>query len=153
MHIAEPELAEALEEPGRAGALAEGGRRDGEHLQQPLPQLRLVQVQPMEGAVDRGQGGEPADALVGFGVRGVVRLDHLLRLVYHESRFRGSAADTRRRPGTARVPAPWDRRPRGCARPGCSGMASAGRRRAPMSTKVPTRFRTMWCRNPLPVTR
>src|SRR5271168_3567522 len=108
-------------------------------------------MQPVEGAMDGRESGETSDALVGFGVSGVVHLDHLLGLVYHDSRSGecgGYSTDTRKRPLAGAV-GPAAERLRAARMP---GVASTSRRLAPMSTKVPTRLRTMWCRKPLPVT-
>jgi hypothetical protein len=63
--VGEAELVEAFEEPGGAGLFAEGWGGDAQHLQLPLAQLRLVEMQPAEGAVQRGRGGEARDAELG----------------------------------------------------------------------------------------
>ncbi len=67
MDVGEAEGAEAVEEPGGAGLLGEGRRGDGEHLELPQAELRLVEMQPVEGAMDGNQAGKAADALVSLG--------------------------------------------------------------------------------------
>ena len=59
---------EAVEEPGGAGGFSpKGGDGDADELELPLAQLRLVEVQPVEGAVDCGECGQAGDAMVGGG--------------------------------------------------------------------------------------
>jgi hypothetical protein len=60
--IRKAERLESLKEPGRAGLLTEGRRRDPQQFHLPLAELELMQVQPVEGAVHRGRGGETRDA-------------------------------------------------------------------------------------------
>ncbi|WP_433964255.1 hypothetical protein [Tunturiibacter gelidiferens] len=48
----------AVEEPGGAGGFAEGWGWDADELELPPAELRLVEMQPVEGAVDCGEGGE-----------------------------------------------------------------------------------------------
>ena len=62
MRVVETKLAEAGEEPGGAGGFGERRSRDGEQLQLPAAELRLVQMEPLEGAVDAAVGGEGGDA-------------------------------------------------------------------------------------------
>src|SRR5271170_2283653 len=65
--VGEAEVAEAVEKPGGAGGFAEGWGGDADQLELPLAELRLVEVQPVEGAVDCGEGGEASDATLGGG--------------------------------------------------------------------------------------
>src|SRR6185312_8528157 len=65
MNIAQTKLDEAVEEPVSPGRLPEGRRGDADHLYLPLPELRLVQMQPVKGAMDRGQLGKAGDTLMG----------------------------------------------------------------------------------------
>ena len=130
--VGEAELLEAVEEPGGAGGFAEGWGGDADDLELPLAELGLVEVQPVEGAVDGGEGGEACDAALGGGGRRVIVLD----LDEEEAACGGGGA------GGAAVAGGedgWD-----CV--GGDAVAAA-------STKVPTRLRTMWWRKPLPVTR
>jgi hypothetical protein len=71
--VGEVEVGEAGEEPGGAGLLAEGWGGDAEDLELPFEELGLVEVQPLEGAVDCGIGGEAGDAEVGGHARSEVR--------------------------------------------------------------------------------
>ena len=82
MDVGEAEGAEVLEEPGGSGVFAEGRRGDADDLQQPSTQLRLMQVQPVKGAMDRGEAGEAGDALMGGG-----RHDVLCRLARFSPRL------------------------------------------------------------------
>ena len=65
--VGEAEGVEAVEEPGGAGGFAEGWGGDADDFELPLAELRLVEVQPVEGAMDRGEGGEAGDAALGGG--------------------------------------------------------------------------------------
>ena len=53
--VGEAEGLEAVEEPGGAGGFAEGWGGDADELELPLAELRLVEMQPVEGAVDGGE--------------------------------------------------------------------------------------------------
>jgi hypothetical protein len=65
--VGEAELVEALEEPGGAGVLGKGGRGDADQFKLPEAELRLVQMQPVEGAVNGGEAGEAGDSTVSGG--------------------------------------------------------------------------------------
>ena len=65
--IGQAELLEAVEEPGGANGFAEGWGGDAHDLELPLAELGLVEVQPVEGAVNRGEGGEACYAALGRG--------------------------------------------------------------------------------------
>jgi hypothetical protein len=65
--IGEAELVEALEEPLGASPLAEGRCGDAEDFEMPLTEAWLLQVQPVEGAMDCGRGGEARDTELGRG--------------------------------------------------------------------------------------
>ena len=65
--VGEAEGGEAVEEPEGAGLFAEGWGRDAEDFKMPLAELKLVEVQPVERAVDGGEGGEARDAELGGG--------------------------------------------------------------------------------------
>jgi hypothetical protein len=68
VEVGEAELVEAVEEPGGAVVFGEGGRGDANELELPLAELGLMEVQPVEGAMDGGEAGEPGDsALCGGG--------------------------------------------------------------------------------------
>jgi len=56
---------EAIEEPGGAGGFAEGRRGNADDFELPLAELRLVEMQPVERAMHRGEGGEACDAALG----------------------------------------------------------------------------------------
>ncbi len=144
VEVGEAEGGEALEEPGGAGLLGEGGRGDGEHLELPAAELGLVQMQPVEGAVDGELGGEAGDAALGE--RGLVGGGR----GGHSGVASGYSTETRKRPLGGGGGAGGGS---GCGRRGCAGMAAGERRPAAASTKVPTRLRTMWWRKPEPVTR
>ena len=58
---------EAVEEPGGAGGFAEGWGGDADEFELPLAELGLVEMQPVEGSVDGGEGGEAGDAALGGG--------------------------------------------------------------------------------------
>ena len=68
VRIGEAELAETFEKPCSAGLLAKGWGRNAEKLELPLAELKLVDVQPVEGAMHRGRGGETRDAELSGGV-------------------------------------------------------------------------------------
>ncbi len=129
--VGEAEVAEAVEEPGGAGGFAEGWGGDADELELPLAELGLVEMQPVEGAVDGGEGGEASDAALGGGGGG------------HQY-----STSTRKRPRAGAVgPAAERLRAARIVRDGVGVEAGGG------STKVPTRLRTMWWRKPEPVTR
>ena len=65
-------MAEAVEEPGGAGGFAEGWGGDADEFELPVAELRLVEVQPVEGAVDGGEGGEAGDAALSGGGGGII---------------------------------------------------------------------------------
>jgi hypothetical protein len=67
VRVGEAELLEAVEEPGGADGFAEGWGGDADQLELPLAELRLVEVQPVEGAVNCGEGSEACDAALGGG--------------------------------------------------------------------------------------
>jgi hypothetical protein len=67
MDVGEAELLEAVEEPGCAGRFAEWWGGDADDVQLPLAELRLVEMQPVEGSVDSGECGEAGDAALGGG--------------------------------------------------------------------------------------
>jgi hypothetical protein len=56
--VGEVEVGEAGEEPGGAGGFAYGWGGDAQDLKLPFAQLGLVEMQPLEGAMDGGIGGE-----------------------------------------------------------------------------------------------
>ena len=60
--VGEAELVEAVEDPGGSGGLAEGWGGDADEVELPLAELGLVEMEPVEGAVDGGEGGEAGDA-------------------------------------------------------------------------------------------
>ncbi len=72
MDVGEAELVEALEEPVGAGGFGEGWGGDADHLELPLEELGLVEVQPVEGAMNGGESGEMGDAALGGGGGGHV---------------------------------------------------------------------------------
>ncbi len=131
VRIVEAELPEAVEEPCGAGLFAEGWCGDADELELPLAKLGLVEMQPVEGSVHGSERSEPGDTALGGGDG-------------HQY-----STSTRKRPRAGAV-GPAAERERAARIP---GMESAVRRPAPMSTKVPTRLRTMWWRKPVPVTR
>ena len=67
VRVGEAEFGEARGEPVGAVGFAEGRRGDGDDLALPAPELLLVEVQPVKGAVDGAVGGEGSDARVGGG--------------------------------------------------------------------------------------
>jgi hypothetical protein len=71
--VGEVEVGEAVEEPGGAGGFAEGWGGDAEDFELPFEELGLVEVQPLEGAVDCGVGGEAGYAEVRCHARSEVR--------------------------------------------------------------------------------
>ncbi len=103
--LVRPSCVEAVEEPGGAGGFAEGWGGDADQLELPLAELGLVEMQPVEGAVDGGEGGEAGDAALGGG--------RWLGIEYSTS--------TRKRPRAGR----WDRRRCGCGRRGWWGLCRA----------------------------
>lgn len=139
VEVGETEGLEALEEPGGAGGFAEGWGGDADELKLPLAELGLMEVQPVEGAVDGGESGEAGDAALGGG--GGWHQGWASASLYRTS--------TRKRPRAGAV-GPAAERLRAAR---ILGMASGERRLAAASTKVPTRLRTMWWRKPDPVTR
>jgi hypothetical protein len=60
--VGEAELLEAVEEPGGADGFAEGWRGNADEFELPLAELGLMEVQPVEGAMHGGEGGEMCDA-------------------------------------------------------------------------------------------
>ena len=132
----EVEVVKAIEEPGGAGGFVEGGRGDAGDFELPGEDLRLVEVEPVEGAMDGGQGGEVGDAALGG--RGVGEEGGPQYSTSRRNRPRAGLV------GPAAERFCWAR---------MWGMLSGSRRPAPASTKVPTRLRTMLWRNPEPVTR
>ncbi len=135
--VGEAEVTEAIEEPGGAGGFAEGGGGDADEVELPLAELGLMEMQPVEGAVDGGEGGEACDAALGG--------DGGHQESTSASEYRTS---TRKRPRAGAV-GPAAARLRAAR---MWGMESGGMRPVPASAKVPTRLRTMWWRNPVPVT-
>ena len=131
--VGEAQLPEAFEEPLGAGLLGEGRRGDGEKCKLPETQLGLVQMQPGEGAVDGQLRGQTGDAVLGTGGGAC---------------HAGYSTECRKRPWAGAV-GPAAARSRAAR---MAGMESAARRPRAMSTKVPTRLRTMWWRKPEPVT-
>jgi len=129
MDVGEAEVSEAVEEPGGAGGFFEGRRGDSNHFELPLAELRLVKVQPVEGAMDGGKGCEARDTTLRVGGGG------------HQY-----STSTRKRPRAGAV-GPAAERLRAARMVGISSGWKVG------STKVPTRLRTMWWRKPEPVTR
>ena len=132
-------MVEAVEEPGGAIGFSEGRGGDADHFELPLAELGLVEVQPVEGAMDGGEGGEAGDAALGGGgheVGSAVAVHQYSNLDEEEARA-GAVGPAAERLWAART----------------SGMESAAIRPGPASTKVPTRLRTMWWRKPEPVTR
>ncbi len=71
--VGEAEGVEAVEEPGGSGGFAEGWGGDADEVELPAAELRLVEMQPVEGAVDCGERGEAGDAMVGGGGHVCVR--------------------------------------------------------------------------------
>jgi hypothetical protein len=63
--IGEAEAVEVFEEVGGSGGFAEGRGGDADKLKLPLAELGLVEMKPVEGAMDSGDGGEACDALLG----------------------------------------------------------------------------------------
>jgi hypothetical protein len=67
--VGEAELVEAVKEPGGAVVLCEGGRGDADEFKLPLTELRLVEMEPVEGAMDWGEAGEAGDSTLSGGGR------------------------------------------------------------------------------------
>jgi hypothetical protein len=67
MNVGEAERAEAIEEEFGAGLLVEGRCGDADYFEQPVTKLRLVKMQPVEGAVHRSEGCQLRDPLMGGG--------------------------------------------------------------------------------------
>jgi hypothetical protein len=65
MQIGEAEVFEAVEKPGGPGLLVERWGGDADEFKLPLTELRLVEVQPMEGAMDGGKAGQAGNAALG----------------------------------------------------------------------------------------
>ena len=61
---------EALEEPVGAGGFAEGWGGDADYFELPLAELGLVEMEPVKGSVDRGEGGQAGDSALGGGCGG-----------------------------------------------------------------------------------
>ena len=68
--LAQAEFAEAVGEPEGAVMLGERRGGDGEEFQLPLTHAGLMEVQPVEGAVDGERGGQAGDAQEGQGLLG-----------------------------------------------------------------------------------
>ena len=117
---------EAVQDPGGAGGFAEGWGRDSDEVELPLAELGLVKMEPVEGAVNGGEGGESRDAALGRGCGG-------------GGGCHSYSTSTRKRPWGGAVGPVADRLR--AAR--MVGMSSAEMRWAAASTKVPTRLRTM----------
>ena len=133
MGIGQPELLEALDEPGRAGGLAEGRRGYAKQFELPAAHLLLLQVQPVERTMDGGGGGKPCDAKLG---RGVHRGSPVAVCGLSVS---GYSTWCRKRPVGGAVGPAADR-----LRAAITAEIDSGARRcAPHWTKVPTRLRTM----------
>ena len=62
MDVGQAELLEALEEPGGACGFSEGWGGNADEFQLPLAELGLVEMQPVKGAMDSGEGCEARDA-------------------------------------------------------------------------------------------
>jgi hypothetical protein len=56
---------EVAKEPVGASVLAEGGRWDADEFELPEAELGLVEMEPVEGAMDGGEAGEAGDAALG----------------------------------------------------------------------------------------
>ncbi len=67
MGIGKAEEMEELEDGLGARVFGEGWRGDRDQMQEPLTELGLVQMKPVEGAMDRRGGGEGGDATLGAG--------------------------------------------------------------------------------------
>src|ERR1700743_3674467 len=67
MNVGQAEGMEAVEEPVGARGFAEGRSGDADDFELPLTELRLMEVQPMECTVNRGEGCQPCDAALGSG--------------------------------------------------------------------------------------
>jgi hypothetical protein len=65
--VREAKLVEATEEPVGAVVFAEGWGWDADELELPGAELRLVEMQPMEGAMDGSESGESCDSALGGG--------------------------------------------------------------------------------------
>lgn len=57
MDLGEAELLEAVKEPLCAVGLGEGWSGDSDEVKLPLSELRLVEVEPVEGTMDGSQAG------------------------------------------------------------------------------------------------
>jgi hypothetical protein len=55
-------LVESFEEPGGARGFVERWGGNADEFKLPLAELRLVEMEPVEGSVDRGERGEACDA-------------------------------------------------------------------------------------------
>jgi len=56
---------EAIEKPGGTGGFAEGRSGDTDEFELPLAEPWLVEVKPVEGAVDGCEGREAGDTALG----------------------------------------------------------------------------------------
>ena len=92
--VRETERLEEGDDGVGAGALAEGRRGDGDEVEEPLAELGLVEMQPVEGAMDGGRGGEGEDASLGAG-NGVGGVGWGWVAEVHCWSFRGSASTRR----------------------------------------------------------
>ena len=132
MDVAEAEVAEAIQKPGGAGGLAEGGSGDADEVELPLTELGLVEVQPVEGSMDGSECGEAGDAALGGGG------GHQCSTSASEYR-----TSTRKRPRAGAVVGGSTRLR--AARIWREGVGSGP---VPALAKMPTRLRTMWWRKP-----
>ena len=148
LRFGQPELGEAGAKPFRALTLPERRSGNGEKLQLPAAQLQFVQVYPPEGAVQPGVGGQRSQALL-------VAENPRLAPVLVSSSAAGSRSSrppegvspvwdpyltsTRYRPLAGAVGPAWDR----LRDARIFGRSSSSRLPRPISTIVPTRFRTM----------
>jgi hypothetical protein len=132
MNVRESQGTKLLDEPLCAAALGEGWRWDREDLDQPDAKLRLMEVKPVERAMDGKRPGETADLELRVGGG-----RHQYSTSTRKSPWGGAVGPAARRSRAARM----------------VGMASGESRWEAASTKVPTRLRTMWWRKPEPQTR
>src|SRR6185312_10187193 len=129
--ICEAEFAKTGKKPVGPRGLGEGRRWDGDHLHLPLAKLKFVQMKPMERAMDAPVGGKRGNAAERGG---------------HKPAS-GYSTDTRNKPLAGAVGPALLRSREARMR----SMSAGSRAPRPISTRVPTIFRTMWCRKPLPV--
>jgi hypothetical protein len=67
--VREAKLAKAMKEPGCAIVLGEGRGGDADKLKLPLAELRLMEVEPVEGAMDWSESSEAHDSALSGGDR------------------------------------------------------------------------------------